>query len=104
MGMIDSDKDECRLYDSNPTKVSIAMSRAMWPEFPVDLRLGLRVDAIDQRGHWFSGSVVEITPNPSDDKALRIKVHFDNFSSKWDLKYSFNDILVGNIQPLHSHT
>jgi len=96
--------DECRLFDTDPTRIAIAMSRALWPELASDLKLGLRVDAKDQRSHWFSGTVVGISPDPLDDTDLKVKVHFDNFSSKWDLMYTFKDFTLRNIQPLHSHT
>jgi len=96
------DSDECRLYDSDPTNIAKATSQYLWPQSASDLRLSLRVDAIDQRGNRFPGSVVGFSINHSDPGATKVKVHFDNFSDKWDLTYTFNDFKKGNILPLYS--
>ena len=105
------DADECSLYDTDPSQLAQASSRSQWPEFVKDMLPGLRVDAIDHRGNWFPGTVVEVTntngsqPSTStenSDEKSKIKVHFDNFSSKWDLIYSVADFSKGNLQPLYS--
>lgn len=58
-----------------------------------DFRVGMRVDATDHRNQWFVGSVIAIHPE-TQDKRAEIRVHFDNFSSKWDEVYTENDIKV----------
>ncbi len=105
------DQAECRLYDTNPLILSKAMSRIMWPRSASDLSTGLRVDAIDHRSHWFPGTIVEIMQSESNGAGkssktlkMKIKVHFDNFSKKWDLTYSLDDIRDGKVQPLYSHS
>jgi len=91
------------------------------PELPypfvlADLVVGQRVDAVDHRGQWFAGSVMELRdasndPDPPDtenaagndvgavaenpsaqyfsggEAGLYARVHFDGFSSKWDEWY-----------------
>ncbi|GAX27128.1 hypothetical protein FisN_13Lh324 [Fistulifera solaris] len=108
------DDAECRVYDSDPLVLVKEASRRMWPESAQDFTIGLRVDAKDQRGNWFSGSVVKVFDdatcnegNESCDEVVkdtrRVSVHFDNFSSKWDETYSIRDFQEGNIQSLFSH-
>ena len=104
------DKYECRVYDSDPLDIQKAMSRSMWPEKPSDFKLGLRVDAIDHREHWFPGSVIEIIEDVADENAeektetvTKVRVHFDNFSSKWDETYEIEAFTSGQVQPLYSH-
>ena len=103
------DSNECRVFDTDSTKLARWMSRCLWPESSKDVVLGLRVDAIDHRGHWFPGSVVDVTSvrdesAKAEDDKTKIKVHFDNFSAKWDLTYTFTDFTKGNVQPLFSHS
>lgn len=103
------DKSECRVYDSDPLPIQKAMSRTLWPSTDKEFQLGLRVDAIDHREHWFPGSVVEITEGPSEtgeekgETVSRVRVHFDNFSTKWDEIYEIDAFLDGTVQPLYSH-
>jgi ubiquitin C-terminal hydrolase len=104
------DKTECRLYDSDPLDIQKAMSRSLWPKKPSDFKLGLRVDAIDHREHWFPGSVIEIIEDVADENAeekaetvTKVRVHFDNFSSKWDETYEIEAFTSGQVQPLYSH-
>jgi ubiquitin C-terminal hydrolase len=104
-------QNELKLYgdsslDTVPTRLAKSISCVMWPKSMDEVLIGLRVDAIDERGHWFPGSIVEVTEidesaEPSKQKA---KVHFDNFSTKWDLYFTFNDIVKGKVCPLYSHT
>ena len=111
-------EDECRVYDTNPLSLSKAMSRSLWPKSSSDFRLGLRVDAIDHRSHWFPGSVVEIidpkkdgggegdaeeSTGDTDAGKTKIRVHFDNFSSKWDETYTIDQFKSGKVRPLYSH-
>jgi hypothetical protein len=106
------DKLECFMVDSDPSFIARAVSRSLWPQNGLDFKLGLRVDAIDQRGHWFPGSVVEISEIPLDDAATakntgiskRVRLHFDNFSSKWDEWYDFSDFCNSQVTPLYSHS
>lgn len=100
------DVSECRSADTNPTLLAKSISSVMWPKSMEEVLIGLRVDAIDERGHWFPGSIVELSEvgehaEPSRQKA---KVHFDNFSTKWDLYFTLNDFMKGKVRPLHSHT
>ena len=110
--------DECRIHDTDPLSLSKAMSRSLWPKSSSDFRLGLRVDAIDHRSHWFPGSVVEIIDpkkneggtnsadeGKDDEEAAKtkIRVHFDNFSSKWDETYTIDHFKSGKVRPLYSH-
>lgn len=103
--------DECRLYDTDTLLIAKAVSRSLWPRNEADLQLGLRVDAIDQKQHWFPGSIVEIIENdPSqsneDEKApptIKVRVHFDNFSTRWDEKYTIDEFKSGSVKPLYSH-
>ena len=105
--------EECRLYDTETLLIAKAISRSLWPRTEDELKLGLRVDAIDHRDHWFPGSIVEIVEigsnpdgsRPPDSGAHRIKVriHFDNFSSKWDEMYTIDHFLEGKVRPLYSH-
>jgi hypothetical protein len=103
---------ECLVVDSDPSFIARAISRSLWPQNGLDFKLGLRVDAIDQRGHWFPGSVVEIldvTLNEGDVSkqsaiSKRVRLHFDNFSSKWDEWYEFKDFCNSQVTPLYSHS
>lgn len=112
------DKAECRVYDTDPLPISKAISRCLWPSTAEEFRLGLRVDAIDHREHWFPGSVVEIIegipsasdhePNSDDDERndpvkTKVRIHFDNFSSKWDETYTIDHFIRGQVRPLFSH-
>mmetsp|Transcript_7994 Transcript_7994/g.11305 ORF Transcript_7994/g.11305 Transcript_7994/m.11305 type:complete len:1763 (+) Transcript_7994:2183-7471(+) len=109
------DDQECVLYDTDPTPLSKAMSRSLWPKSSSEFKLGLRVDAIDHRDHWFPGSVVEIIEgvddSGEDDESMRdippvetkVRIHFDNFSSKWDETYSIDQFKRGQVRPLYSH-
>lgn len=104
-------QEECRLYDTETTQVSKAVSRSLWPRTEADFKLGLRVDAIDHRQHWFPGSVVEILENSGsneeskdqDGAKTKVRIHFDNFSSKWDEMYTIDHFKEGRVQPLYSH-
>ena len=105
------DEKECFLYDTNPALIAKVISRSLWPESAEGFSLGLRVDAIDHRNHWFPGSVIEIvtTEGKKDDdgvvgpKDVKVKVHFDNFSSKWDEEYTLESFTEGRVCPLYSH-
>eukprot|EP00537_Pseudo-nitzschia_pungens_P004203 CAMPEP_0172355724 /NCGR_PEP_ID=MMETSP1060-20121228/128_1 /TAXON_ID=37318 /ORGANISM="Pseudo-nitzschia pungens, Strain cf. cingulata" /LENGTH=2200 /DNA_ID=CAMNT_0013075555 /DNA_START=614 /DNA_END=7216 /DNA_ORIENTATION=+ len=102
--------EECRLYDTDTLPIAQAVSRSLWPTRHEELKLGLRVDAIDHKKHWYPGSVVEILENEpanaEDEQKVgttRVKIHFDNFSSKWDETYSIEHFVNGQVQPLYSH-
>ena len=107
------DETECRIHDSDPLVLSKEASRRMWPESANDFIVGLRVDAKDQRGNWFAGSVVKVFDEVNNGgitdtgnvqiETRKVSVHFDNFSSKWDEIYSIRDFEEGKIQPLFSH-
>ena len=106
------DSDECVLNDSNPVNLSKLMSRNLWPKTASDFTIGLRVDANDQRKHWFPGSVVEIIDNDAEEQkhdregeaGVQVKIHFDNFASKWDEPYTIDDFRQGIVRPLYSHS
>jgi hypothetical protein len=107
--------EECRLFDTETLTIAKALSRSLWPRKEEDLKLGLRVDAIDHKNHWFPGSVVEIiesTPANNDGEAeskeedatkIKVRIHFDNFSSKWDEMYTIEHFNEGRVRPLYSH-
>jgi ubiquitin C-terminal hydrolase len=110
------DKKECRLLDTDPLLLSKAISRSLWPASDREFKLGLRVDAIDHRDHWFPGSVVEIiegvegvgSENGEEEQSehatkTKVLIHFDNFSSKWDETYTIDDFKRGQVRPLYSH-
>ncbi|KAL7433527.1 hypothetical protein ACHAXH_002064, partial [Discostella pseudostelligera] len=108
------DENECVAYDTNPTPLAMVISRNLWPKSTNDFTLGLRVDAFDHRNHWFSGSVIEIvedgTENNTEDgeenasePVTKVKIHFDNFSSKWDETYTIESFTEGRVCPLYSH-
>ena len=107
------DINECRSCDTNPTNIAWVISKYIWPRSAEQVVVGLRVDAKDHRGIWFSGSIISIVQEPSggtsgrgeptSDRGIKIKVHFDNFTSKWDLDYSFSDFSKGGVRPLYSH-
>jgi ubiquitin C-terminal hydrolase len=109
------DGKECRIYDTNPIPIAKAISRSLWPETENDFNLGLRVDATDPHNHWFPGSIVEIiegvaSDSPTASKSLesatktKVRVHFDNFSSKWDETYTIDHFTSGKVRPLYSHS
>ena len=105
--------EECRLYDTETLLIAKAVSRSLWPRTEGELPLGLRVDAIDQKNNWFPGSVVEIIEgSPSqtggegkdmESAPTKVRVHFDNFSSKWDETYTIEDFQQGKVKPLFSN-
>ena len=102
--------EECRLYDTETLPIAKAISRSLWPTTEEELKLGLRVDAIDHREHWFPGSVVEILENGNngeskegDGAKTKVRIHFDNFSSKWDEMYTIDHFKEGRVRPLYSH-
>ncbi len=98
------DENECVTFDTNPVPLAKYVSHCLWPKEAKHVALGLRVDAIDRRNNWYPGSVVEIVEDKNeegDGNITKVKVHFDNFSAKWDETYS-----IGNsrIRPLYSHS
>jgi len=105
------DEKECFEFDSDPVALAKAMSRRLWPRNASDFSIGLRVDAIDQRKRWFSGSLVEIIESDSIDKkengdsmrsTSEVKIHFDNFSPKWDEHYNIRHFR-DKVRPLYSN-
>mmetsp|Transcript_29230 Transcript_29230/g.44202 ORF Transcript_29230/g.44202 Transcript_29230/m.44202 type:complete len:2074 (+) Transcript_29230:226-6447(+) len=115
------DGKECRIYDTNPLPLSKAMSRSLWPQSSKEFKLGLRVDAIDHRDlGWFPGSIVEIIEGVSGENGdtsssnqnekghdqatkTKVRIHFDNFSSKWDETYTIEHFKRRKVRPLYSH-
>jgi rubredoxin len=108
------DELECRLVDTNPLTIAKAVSRSLWPRTEEELKLGLRVDAKDHRGNWYPGNVVEIVgdrlngADPANGESALIKrkvrVHFDNFLSKWDEMYTIEHFIEKKeVRPLYSH-
>ena len=110
------DEKECVSLDTNPLVVAKVISRNLWPRSDIDFTLGLRVDAIDHRNHWFPGSVIEIINADEIVQALdeegggarnqsnkKVKIHFDNFSAKWDETYSIDSFTEGRVCPLYSY-
>jgi hypothetical protein len=105
--------EECRLYDTDILPIAKAVSRSMWPTREEELKLGLRVDAIDHKGHWYPGSIVEIVNNDEtnseskDDQRqakTKVRIHFDNFSNKWDELYTIGHFNEGRVRPVFSHS
>ena len=110
-----SDEKECRLFDTDSSILSKFASQMMFPADENDFQVGLRLDAKDQSGKWFMGSIVEVIEeeiNASDVDSgttkkitsRKMKVHFDNFSPKWDLIYDMNHLRKLKVLPLHSQT
>jgi hypothetical protein len=108
------DEQECRFVDTDPLLLAKAVSRSLWPRTEGELKLGLRVDAMDHRGNWFPGSVIEIVDEQMNGgdadtgeevriQAKKVRVHFDNFSPKWDEMYSIEHFKKGRVNPLYSH-
>lgn len=110
------DEKECVSLDTNPLVVAKVISRNLWPRSDIDFTLGLRVDAIDRRNHWFPGSIIEIINadeivQAHDEEGggnrkqsnKKVKIHFDNFSAKWDETYSIDSFTEGRVCPLYSH-
>jgi hypothetical protein len=107
---------------------SPAVSADTWPNQLAGLAAGTRVDALDSRGNWFPGFVMEqwkvsskdlplikqtiqeceeagqtITTLPTE-AGLHVRIHFDNYSPKWDEWLSARDFANGRIQPVYTHT
>ncbi|KAL3811303.1 hypothetical protein ACHAXA_007165 [Cyclostephanos tholiformis] len=100
------DGNECIIFDTNPTLLAKAISRNLWPKEDKDFTLGLRVDAIDHRNYWFPGSVIELVEpkeGETDQTIMKVKIHFDNYASKWDEIYSIESFTLGRVCPLYSH-
>lgn len=108
------DEKECRLVDTDPLVIAKAVSRSLWPRSDSELKIGLRVDAKDHRGNWFPGSIIEIFDddvNGGDSdtgqevmiQQKKVRIHFDNFLSKWDEVYSIDHFKKGRVNPLYSH-
>lgn len=82
----------------------------------MELRIGSRVDARDSHNEWHSGTVIETATNDpleeslslkkasSKQRRLRVLVHFDAFSSKWDKWFSVRDWIAERLKPIHVHT
>jgi len=104
------DQAECRLYDTDPVPLAKALSRGLWPMTAAELYVGLRVDAIDHKNQWFPGTIVEVVDfegrvnntNNTSSKRPKVKVHFDNFSSKWDLPFTIDHFDHGRVKPIYS--
>lgn len=108
------DEQECRVVDTNPLILAKAVSRSLWPRTDSELKLGLRVDARDHRGNWFPGNVVDLVDEKVNGgefdavehvtiRTRKVRVHFDNFSPKWDEMYSIEHFEQGSVRPLYSH-
>lgn len=109
------DEKECRVLDSDPVLLSKAISRKNWPTDESGFHIGLRVDARDHRGHWFTGSVVDVFDEKADDgggadtgeekpaSTKKVTVHFDGYESKWDDTYSYEQFKDGTVKPFASH-
>ncbi|KAL7457400.1 hypothetical protein ACHAWC_008949 [Mediolabrus comicus] len=98
------DEEECVTFDTDPVPLAKYVSHSLWPKTTEDFTLGLRVDAIDRRNNWYPGSVVEIIEDKDeegDGNIMKARVHFDNFSAKWDEVYVFNN---SRICPLYTHS
>lgn len=102
------DDKECRMVDTNCLILAKAVSRSLWPRDESELKLGLRVDAKDNRGNWFPGNIVEIVNDGvggNDGTAERkVRIHFDNFAPRWDELYEIKDFREGKVRPLYAHS
>jgi hypothetical protein len=122
---------ECRIYDTEALPIARAISQSLWPRNESELRIGLRVDAMDHTGKWYPGTIVDIARHShscgssgrrqkspyydhsnsntdrrrsrSEDRhrctrssngrtTSTIRVHFDNFSSKWDEIFTLDQL------------
>jgi hypothetical protein len=100
-----------------------------FPKQLADFQLLDRLDALDHKGQWYSGSVVEVLvlpqhpPAPVRKKSSAsaasqerereqaaaavatetfLRIHFDNFSPYWDEWYDQADFAKGCLAPLYS--
>jgi len=89
------DEDSEMEFDEPGSGPKSVLAPQEFPKAYGELSKGLRLDAIDHRGHWYSGTVVDILKG-------RVRVHFDRFSSKWDEWYSEQDWADGRLRPLHT--
>jgi Ubiquitin carboxyl-terminal hydrolase len=107
------DENECRFVDTHPLVLAKAVSKSLWPRSESELRIGLRVDAQDHRGNWYTGSVVDIfddevnggDADTGQEVAIqqkKVRVHFDNFLPKWDEVYTIEHFKKGRVNPLCS--
>jgi Ubiquitin carboxyl-terminal hydrolase len=107
------DEKECRFVDTHPLVLAKALSKSLWPRSESELRIGLRVDAQDHRGNWYTGSVVDIfddevnggDADTGQEVAIqqkKVRVHFDNFLPKWDEIYTIEHFKKGRVNPLCS--
>jgi hypothetical protein len=73
----------------------------VWPTSLSGLTLGTRVDGLDHKGSWYVGTVIQL------DKAsgsLRVLVHFDRFSSRWDEWYGEEHWAANKLLPAYTRT
>lgn len=99
-----------------------------WPRVITGIALGTRLDAVDHRGQWFPGSAMEWwqveTKDLEDIKAMaqdsrlpqtalvgmprevgpHLRVHFDNFSHKWDEWFGPKDFGAGRLAPIYTNS
>ncbi|OWZ17211.1 Ubiquitin-specific protease [Phytophthora megakarya] len=95
--------------DNNDTKAIVTETIRSFS----DLRVGSRVDARDSHNDWHPGTVIEIggktEPEQEDvghngTQPMRVFVHFDAFSSKWNKWFTVRDWKSKRLQPLRSRT
>ena len=99
------DESECRIFDSDPVGLAQAVSRSLWPTNEDGFRVGLRVDAKDKEGNWYTGSITKVYEvDDTDEDQHLLHVHFDNYLSRWDEDYTMKHIEQNCIYPLYTKT
>lgn len=110
------DEKEARLVDTDPLVIAKAVSRSLWPRNDTELKVGLRVDAEDKKGKFLPGRIAAITEQTAEGQNTdtgevetvvverKVKVHFDNFLSRWDEEYGFEAFPKEKLLPLYNKT
>jgi hypothetical protein len=108
------DEKECRLVDTNPVILAKALSNSLWPRSESELRIGLRVEALDHRGKWVTGSVVDIIvdevnggdADTGQEVAIqqkKVRVHYDFVQPKLrDEIYTIENFKEDRVKPLYT--
>jgi Ubiquitin carboxyl-terminal hydrolase len=110
-----SDEKEGRICDTDPIVIAKAVSRSLWPRNEGDLKVGLRVDALDHKGNFVPGRVCAINESFIEGQDTdtgevhkiahrKIVVHFDNFLARWDEEYTYEAFRKHKILPLYTKT
>lgn len=84
--------------NANPAHIAKEMSSRGFPIPCNASSIGLRVEAKDFQGKWYPGTVIDIS-----EESDTIRVHFDDFSPKWDEGYNRQNI-DSRVAPIYTHS